>query len=131
MIKKVLLKAPILTASGYGVHARTVYRALASRPDLFDIYIEPLRWGHTSWMWEDSEERRDIDKLIAKNHMYAQQRGQYDVAFHVTIPAEFQRLAPLTIGVTAGIESSKVSAGWLEKIMIQYLKIQKSTVHQK
>ena len=116
MIKKVLLKAPILTASGYGVHARTVYRALASRPDLFDIYIEPLRWGHTSWMWEDSEERRDIDKLIAKNHMYAQQRGQYDVAFHVTIPAEFQRLAPLTIGVTAGIESSKVSAGWLEKI---------------
>tara|TARA_Y100000034_G_scaffold20628_3_gene23620 strand:- start:10577 stop:12661 length:2085 start_codon:yes stop_codon:yes gene_type:complete len=116
MTKKVLLKAPILTASGYGVHARTVYRALASRPDLFDIYIDPLRWGHTSWLWEDSEERRTIDKLIAKTHMYAQKKGKYDVAFHVTIPNEFEKLAPLTIGCTAGIESSKVSAQWLEKI---------------
>ena len=57
MKKRVLLKAPILSQSGYGEHARFVYRALKDKEDLFDLYIEPLNWGQTGWIWEDSEER--------------------------------------------------------------------------
>lgn len=115
MKKKVLIRGPILTASGYGEHARMVYRALKSEPDVFDIYVQPLPWGQTSWLWEDSEERRELDKLINKTHIYVQQKGQFDIALLVTIPNEWERVAPLTIGVTAGIETSKVSAQWLLK----------------
>ena len=115
MKKKVLIRGPILTASGYGEHARMIYRALKSEPDIFDIYIQPLPWGQTSWLWEDNEERKEIDQLINKTQLFGQQSGQFDIALLVTIPNEWERVAPITIGVTAGIESSKVSAEWLIK----------------
>ena len=54
-MKKVLLKGPLLTQSGYGHHTRTVLRALKTREDLFDIYIQAVSWGKTSWLWEDNE----------------------------------------------------------------------------
>lgn len=115
MKKKVLIRGPILTSSGYGEHARMVYRALKSEPELFDLYIQPLPWGQTSWLWEDNQERREIDELINKTQAYFQQNGQFDIAVLVTIPNEWERIAPLTIGVTAGIETSKVSSQWLIK----------------
>ena len=33
----------------------------------------------------------------------------------VTIPNEWEKLAPINIGVTAGIETTKVSPQWVEK----------------
>lgn len=114
-MKKVLLRGPILTASGYGEHARMIYRALKSEPNSFDIYIHPISWGQTSWLWQDNQERKDIDELINKTQIYVQQGGQFDVALLVTIPNEWERIAPITIGITAGIESSKVSSQWLIK----------------
>ena len=114
MKKKLLLRGPVLSQSGYGEHARFVFRVLKSS-SFFDIYIEPLPWGKTSWQWEETEERKEIDALIGKTQAYKQAKGQFDVALLVTIPNEWQRIAPLTIGVTAGIESNKISAGWIEK----------------
>lgn len=115
MKKKVLLRGPILTSSGYGEHARMVYRSLKSESETFDIFVHPLPWGQTSWLWEDNEERRELDELINKTQAYVQQGGQFDIAVLVTIPNEWERVAPLTIGVTAGIETSKVSSQWLLK----------------
>ena len=115
MKKKVLIRGPILTQSGYGVHARTLYRALKEKEDIFDLYIQPINWGKTSWIWEDSEERREIDHLVAKTAHFLQSGGTFDVALLVTIPNEWERVAPLTIGVTAGIETNKVAPQWLEK----------------
>ena len=69
-MKKVLLRAPILTQSGYGHHARTVLRALRTREDLFDVYLHAINWGTTSWMWEDSDERRWIDSRLEKTMNY-------------------------------------------------------------
>ena len=40
MKKNVLLVGPILTRSGYGEQARFALRALRSREDLFNIYID-------------------------------------------------------------------------------------------
>jgi hypothetical protein len=37
---RVLLEAPILTKSGYGEHARLVYKALSKRNDL-EVMINP------------------------------------------------------------------------------------------
>ena len=116
MKKKVLLIGPILTQSGYGVHARTVYHALKSREDLFDIYINPIPWGATSWLSEDNEERKEIDELVSKTYAHMRDRKPFDITVMVTIPTEWKeyRSAPINIGVCAGIEADRVSPHWLE-----------------
>ena len=115
--KRVLLKGPLLTRSGYGEQTRFALRSLRSREDLFDIYIQPLQWGTTSWVSEHSEneERQWIDQTIEKTIGFLQQGGQFDISLQVTIPNEFERLAPVNIGYTAGIETTKTAGEWLAK----------------
>jgi glycosyltransferase involved in cell wall biosynthesis len=114
-MKKVLLKGPLLTQSGYGHHTRTILRALRTREDLFDIYIQAISWGKTSWQWEDTEERRWIDDNLQKAIGYIESGGQFDMSVQVSIPNEWEKLAPVNIGVTAGIETTKVAPQWIEK----------------
>jgi hypothetical protein len=40
---------------------------------------------------------------------------QADMSLQVTIPNEFEKLAPINIGYTAGIETHKCSPQWLPK----------------
>ncbi len=115
MKNKVLLKGPLLTRSGYGEQARFALRSLRSREDLFEIYIQPLQWGKTSWSVEDNEERRWIDQTIEKTINYTQQGGTFDLSIQVTIPNEFQKIASVNIGYTAGIETTKVAHEWILK----------------
>jgi glycosyltransferase involved in cell wall biosynthesis len=115
MRKKILLKGPILTRSGYGEQARFALRALRSREDIFDIYIQPLQWGQTSWIYEDTPERRWIDDKIGKTVEYVQSGGKFDVSMQVTIPNEWDNLAPINIGYTAGIETDRVAPEWIVK----------------
>lgn len=114
-MKKILFRGPLLTRSGYGEQARFAMRALRSRPDLFDIYIQPLSWGQTSWMTEEDEERKWVDATIEKTIGYVHQGGQFDASFQVTIPNEWERIAPVNIGFTAGMETTRVAPQWLEK----------------
>ena len=79
MKKKVILVGPVLTRSGYGEQARFALRALKSRPDLFEVFIKPLKWGQTSWITEDTPERRWIDEPIEKTIGSLQQGGQFDL----------------------------------------------------
>jgi glycosyltransferase involved in cell wall biosynthesis len=118
MKKKILLKAPVLTRSGYGEQSRFALRSLRSREDLFEIFIQPLRWGKTSWINEYDEERIWIDKNIEKTIAFIQSGGQFDMSLQVTIPNEFEQLAPINIGYTAGIETTKVSHQWIQKANI-------------
>ena len=115
MRKKVVVRAPVLTRSGYGEHGRFVLRALRERKDLFDVYIVPIPWGQTGWLSVDNEERKWMDERIKETALYAQKGGQFDVSLQVTIPNEWIAMAPINIGITAGIETTKVSPAWLEK----------------
>ena len=92
MKKKILLKGPLLTRSGYGEQARFALRSLRSKPDIFEIFIQPIQWGMTSWLIEDTEERRWIDNVIEKTIGYIQQGGQFDISLQVTIPNEWENL---------------------------------------
>jgi len=112
---KVLVRAPALSQSGYGEHARFVLRALKTREDLFDIFLENLNWGKTSWLWVDDEERTWIDSLFMKTMALKQAKGTFDVSVQVTIPNEWEKLAPINIGCTAGIETTKISPEWVQK----------------
>jgi len=107
---KVLLKGPALSRSGYGEHARFIFRALESRPDLFDLYIHPTTWGQSSWNINSSEENLRIQSHVNKLHQFS---GKFDLSFQVMIPSEFQQIADKNIGVTAGIETTEASAQWI------------------
>lgn len=115
---KVYVRGPFLTQSGYGHHARTVLRALQTREDLYDVYAQPVAWGATSWLWKDDEERRNYDELLNKTITYLNSGGTFDASLQVTIPNEWQKIAPINIGITAGIETTKVSPQWIEKSML-------------
>jgi glycosyltransferase involved in cell wall biosynthesis len=114
MKKRVLVEGPVLSQSGYGEHARFVLRSLRAQEDVFDIYALPLNWGQTSWLFEDNEERNWLDSTINKTVLYLQQQGQFDIYCHVGIPNELKRKAPITIEITAGIETNKVSPEWID-----------------
>ena len=115
MRKKIIIRGPALSQSGYGEHTRFLLRSLKSREDVFDIYLLNVGWGKTNWLFEDNDERRWIDFLLQKTAFYVQQNGTFDISAQVTIPNEWQPLAPINIGVTAGIETTKVSPQWVEK----------------
>ena len=115
MRTKVLVRAPVLTRSGYGEHSRFVLRALRTIEEKLDIYVLPVNWGECGWIYEDNEERRWLDFLVQKTAVYQQQGGQYDVSLQITIPNEWEKMAPVNIGITAGIETTKTAPIWLEK----------------
>lgn len=104
MKRKLLFIGPVLTASGYGVHARQLLKAL-NDSDEFDIAVESLRWGDTPFLQDP--EMDWIRKLAEKVHQSPA------IAVQVTIPNEFKRRAPLMVGVTAGIETDRVTPEWL------------------
>ena len=112
---KVLVRGPALTRTGYGEHCRFVLRALRDIKTI-DLYLIPVNWGHSSWLWEENEERQWMDSIIKKTAFYNQQGGQYDMSIQVTIPNEWERMAPINIGVTAGIETTKAAPQWLGKV---------------
>ena len=116
-MKKILIKGPVLSQSGYGEQARFALRSMRTMESAgqCEIYIIPTAWGQTSWINGVTEERTYIDQAIAKTHVYTQQGGQFDASIQVGIPNEWQRLAPINIGYTAGIETTKVSPLWLQK----------------
>lgn len=115
MLKKVLIKGPILSRSGYGEQSRFALRALRSRPDLFEVYIVNIPWGRTGQLSEMNEETNFIHETILKTQMYAQQGGQFDISLQITVPNEFEKIAPINIGYTAGIETTKVAPQWIQK----------------
>ena len=88
---KVIVRGPALTRTGYGEHTRTILRAMRENVEL-DIYLMPVNWGQSGWVWEDSDERVWMDHLIKKTAVYQQQGNPvYDMSIQVTIPNEWER----------------------------------------
>ena len=116
MKRKIIVKAPILSRSGYGEQSRIVARALRSREDLFDIYIVNIKWGATSAVtFLEDGELAWINQTIEKTIEYAQGGGQFDMSLQITIPNEFEKMAPINIGHTAGIETTRIAPEWIGK----------------
>jgi len=116
MKKKILVRAPVLSQSGYGEQARFALRALKSKEEFLDIYIIPIPWGKTGWVWSNNDFRKWMDERITLTQVLLHQKQlQPDISLQITIPNEFEKLCPINIGYTAGIETNKVAPIWLQK----------------
>ena len=131
MQKRILLKAPILSRSGYGEQARFALRSLRSREDLFDIYIYNIRWGHTGYSTSDTEEDRFIKECMKKAHDHHERGGTFDISLQVTVPNEFEKIAAVNVGYTAGIETTKVTPHWIGQSNAAVNRIITTSVHSK
>jgi len=132
MRKKIFVRGPVLSQSGYGEQSRFALRALRSREDLFDIFIQPTGWGQTGWVWEESEFRKWMDERITLTQILIHKKQlKPDISLQVTIPNEFQKMAPINIGYTAGIETTLVSPTWIQKANEQMDKVLVVSQHAK
>ena len=113
---RVLLEAPILTKSGYGEHARLVFQSLKNNSQI-DLFINPLQWGTCSWEVPNEDIASCIHKYKAYNAhcVNTKQNPEYSMQIHVGIPSEFEKKAPYSICITAGIETDRVVPSWLIK----------------
>ena len=103
--------------SGYGEQSRFALRALRKHEDKFDIFIVPIPWGNTNWINDNDEERKWMDRHILRTAQYlkAEPNPQFDLSLQITIPNEWEDIARVNVGYTAGIETTRVAPGWFEK----------------
>lgn len=117
MKKRVLIVAPAFSATGYGEHARFVLRSLKQHEDKLELFLVPTRWGMGGEITTHDEEYLWMQSLVRKQEEYLATEGQkFDASVQVDVPTGFQRLSPLDIGVTAGIEADKMVPEWANAI---------------
>lgn len=118
---RVLLEAPILTQSGYGEHSRLVYKALDNISGV-ELFVNPLSWGKTGWSADiPSVLKQNINQSIInfKKDLEVQNKNNnkqfFDIQVHVGILNEFEKKAMMSVCVTAGIETDRMSPQWIKK----------------
>lgn len=109
--KKVLLKGPILTNSGYGVHTRQVFEALKNSGEV-DLYVQPTQWGNTSWILADEISDANVSQIVSYCQKYNSSKT-FDVSYQVLLPSEWENLAGKNVGITAGFEADIVKEDWI------------------
>ena len=109
-MKKVVIRAPLLTKSGYGVHSRQLFQYLISRPDL-EVYTQCVPWGTTPWYTNTEDNDGLIGEIIKRSA--PNNDLKYDVSFQVILPNEWDAsLANYNVGVTAGVETDICNPIW-------------------
>lgn len=111
MKKTVLCRGPVLTQSGYGVHARQIARWLLANQNV-DVSFQPLQWGDTPWLIDNTK----LDGLVAavmKKSVNPSPESPFDVTIQLQLPNEWDpKLGKFNVGVTAGVETDKCNPEW-------------------
>jgi hypothetical protein len=101
-MKKIIVRGPALSRSGYGEQTRFALRCLRHSNE-YDIYILNTGWGATSFIASDDEETRWIEMQLLKTQKlfsFAKQNKtdpKFDMSLQVTIPNEWEKLAPINM----------------------------------
>lgn len=112
-MKKVLLKGPLFTSSGYGVHSRQIFTMLSQRNDI-KLFLQPTEWGNTSWILDHDFNNGIIKKMLTFASK-STNNVTFDVSYQVILPNEWSDLARKNVGITAGFEADIVKESWIEE----------------
>ena len=113
-MKSVILRAPVLTQSGYGVHSRQVARWLVEKAENNEINlcIQCVPWGDTSWFVNPDLCEGFVGKMMSYS---GKEIKNPDVSFQVILPNEWdQNLAKMNVGITAGVEADRCNPAWVQ-----------------
>lgn len=110
-MKKVVFRAPVLTQSGYGVHARQVARWLLERKDI-DLRFNAVPWGDTPWILDRTAHGGLVGAVMDRTAV-PERLGPSDVSLQLLLPNEWDpSLAGTNVGMTAGVETDRCSPEW-------------------
>jgi glycosyltransferase involved in cell wall biosynthesis len=109
--KKVLLRGPVLTQSGYGVHTRQVAKWLFDRDDL-DVEVQALPWGDTPWLIDKNLYDGFVGRIMERTVDPTGKR--YDATVQVQLPNEWDtQFSNTNIGITASVETDRCNPEWV------------------
>jgi len=107
---KVILRAPLLSLSGYGVHARQVFKWLLTRN--IDVATQIVPWGICTFLLDSELEGGLIGEVMQRSIPL---ENKADISFQVQLPDEWDvNIATTNIGVTAGVETDICSMQWVD-----------------
>lgn len=111
MKKRVLVRGPVLTQSGYGVHSRQICKWLLSREDV-EVEFQALPWGDTPWLINKDFDNGFIGKIMERT---VDPSGRhYDATVQLQLPNEWDpNLSKVNIGITAGVETDMCNPDWV------------------
>jgi glycosyltransferase involved in cell wall biosynthesis len=111
--KSAVIRAPLLSNSGYGVHCRQIFKWLVSREDL-DVSTQVVQWGMTSWMINPNLENGLIGDIMSRTGVKSEERD-FDISFQVQLPDEWDcNLAKFNFGVSAVVETLTCNPQWID-----------------
>lgn len=109
MQKTVLFSAPLLTQSGYGCHAKMIFRWLLSVPNI-NLHCECVPWGDTNWVIDENAENGLIGEILKRTSA----PSSPDVSIQLKLPNEFQKIpGAFNIGISAMVETDKCNPSWV------------------
>jgi len=112
-MKSVVIRAPLLSISGYGEHARQVYKFLLNCKDI-ELKTQILQWGNTAWEINGDGFNGLANKIMSSS---SQIENGFDVSFQVQLPDEWSdNLAKFNVGITAGVETDICNPKWIDAI---------------
>jgi glycosyltransferase involved in cell wall biosynthesis len=116
MSKTVLFRAPVLSKSGYGVHARQIAKWLFAKEEELDldITVEALNWGGTGWITDVEAEDGLVGRVLQATN---DPKSFYDVTIQLQLPNEWNpMLGGYNIGITAGVETDLCYPAWVDAV---------------
>jgi glycosyltransferase involved in cell wall biosynthesis len=112
-LKNVIIRAPLLSVSGYGVHSRQILKWLMSKED-FNVICQVVQWGNTFWMLDHDAEDGLVGEVMKRSINIAQKP---DMSFQVQLPDEWDAdLAKFNVGVSAVVETDICHPRWIEGV---------------
>jgi glycosyltransferase involved in cell wall biosynthesis len=109
---KTIIRAPLLTQSGYGVHSRQVYEWLETIPNV-ELHAEILNWGMTSWILDGDRQEGLLGRIMSRSTSSDQKN--FDLSVQVQLPDEWDpSIARVNIGVSAFVETDRCNPKWIE-----------------
>tara|TARA_R110000824_G_scaffold49466_12_gene138704 strand:+ start:2657 stop:3808 length:1152 start_codon:yes stop_codon:yes gene_type:complete len=110
-MKTVVVRAPLLTMSGYGVHSRQLFRWLYQRGDI-NLKSNILNWGACSWIINPEAENGMVGKIMQTS---SDPEEKIDVSFQLQLPNEWDpKLAHYNVGVSAVVETDICNPEWIK-----------------
>lgn len=112
-MKTVLFSAPVLTQSGYGVHAQQVFQYLlnAEKQGRIKLHVQVVPWGDTSWHVNPTNKDGLIGEVMKRT---VPPLPKYDVSLQLKLPNEWSTaMATYNVGMTAGVETDRCNPEWV------------------
>ena len=107
------IKGPLLSISGYGVHARQICRwAFAQN---FHVTTEITPWGNTPWYTDRNECDGLVNRIMEASSTLS---SKPDYSFQIMLPDEWDNtVAKKNFGVSAVVEADKCSKNWIQQCL--------------